>query len=122
MAKLYPSSCLTIFVSVNEWDGKTDLFNNAVKGVWEGSSWSVSKSEGYVPKTVLLANANSTPEDIRMDAGVKSKVIGSSLYFLDLQQNTELYTPPMSKYPQKICEYLNQIPTDKFVRFLNSTF
>ena len=63
-----------IFVSVNEWDGKTDLFNNAVKGVWEGSSWSVSKSEGYVPKTVLLANANSTPDDIRMDAAVKSKV------------------------------------------------
>ena len=75
---------------MNEWDGKTDLFNNAVKGVWEGSSWSVSKSEGYVPKTVLLANANSTPDQIRMDAAVKSKVNGPTVLGVNLKQNIGL--------------------------------
>ena len=33
-----------------------------------------------------------------------------------------IYTPPTSKHSQKIFEYLNQIPTDKFVRFLTQHF
>ena len=61
---------------MNEWDGRSDLFNNAVMGIWEGSSWSVCKGHSsLVPRTVLLANANTTPEDLNLDAGVKSKVI-----------------------------------------------
>ena len=41
---------------------------------------------------------------------------------VDSTMNMGSYTRPASKYSQKICEYLNQIPTDKFFRFFNSTF
>ena len=44
-----------------------------MKGVWEAGSYS-SKSASNRPRTVLIVNANSTPEDIKFDRGVKSKV------------------------------------------------
>ena len=59
--------------AVNEWDGYSGLFNNSVKGTWEGSVWNV-QGKTKQPRTVLLANANSTPDKIKFEEGVKSKV------------------------------------------------
>ena len=41
-------------------------------GVWEGSSW--SGKDTFTPKTVILANVNATPDEMRLDSAVKSKV------------------------------------------------
>ena len=41
-------------------------------GVWEGSTW--SGKDTYRPRTVLLANVNATPDELRLDAAVRSKV------------------------------------------------
>ena len=62
---------------MNEWDNSSKgskLFNSAVQGIWEGSSWS-SKAGSFAPRTALLVNANATPADIKFEPGVKSKVI-----------------------------------------------
>ena len=40
--------------------------------MWEGSSW--SGKDTFTPKTVLLANVNATPDEMRLDSAVKSKV------------------------------------------------
>ena len=60
---------------VNEWDNSkaSKLFNNAVKGIWESSAYS-SVVASNKPRTVLMVNANSTPDDIKFDPGVRSKV------------------------------------------------
>ena len=62
-------------VSVNEWDcqkgGK--YFNSAVKGVWDGGSWSTRSGE-ETPSTVLLVNANATPGQLKFEPGAESKV------------------------------------------------
>ena len=70
------------FLSVNEWDNSSKgskLFNNAVQGIWEGSSWS-SRSVTYTPRTTLMVNANATPDDIKYEPGVKSKVISAQIW------------------------------------------
>jgi hypothetical protein len=63
------------FVSVNEWDNNkgSRLFNSAVKGIWEKSAWS-SKMGANKPTTVLMVNANATPDDLKFEHGVRSKV------------------------------------------------
>ena len=63
------------FVSVNEWDNSkaSKLFNNAVKGIWESSAYS-SVVASNKPRTVLMVNANATPDNIKFDPGVRSKV------------------------------------------------
>ena len=66
---------------MNEWDGSSKLFNNSVKGIWEGSQWA-SRVGSYKPRTVLLCNANATPKSISFDAGVKSKVCTNNVSFL----------------------------------------
>ena len=53
-----------------------------MKGIWEPSSWSVKGSASYVPRTVLLANANTTPGELNLDAGLRSKVIDVDKYFV----------------------------------------
>ena len=71
------NNCILIFIFfivVNEWDGSSKLFNNSVKGIWEKSAWSTKLGE-YIPKTVLLCNANTTPDAIQFEAGLKSKVL-----------------------------------------------
>ena len=58
---------------MNEWDKKkSEMLNNAVTGLWECSSWSGAISAK--PRTALLCNANATPDQIKFDPGVKSKV------------------------------------------------
>ena len=49
------------------------MFNGAVKGIWEASAYSSSTASNR-PRTVLMVNANSTPDEIKFAPGVKSKV------------------------------------------------
>ena len=44
-----------------------------MKGVWDGGSYSTTQA-GYPPRTVLMVNANSTPDDLKLESGVRSKV------------------------------------------------
>ena len=48
------------------------MLNNGVTGIWECSSWSGAVSAK--PRTALLVNANATPDQIKFDPGVRSKV------------------------------------------------
>ena len=60
---------------MNEWENKKggEIFNSAVKGVWEGGAWSTRTGDA-VPRTVLMVNANALPEDLNFEPGVRSKV------------------------------------------------
>ena len=49
------------------------FINPVLEGIWEGSAWSTAHCE-YIPKTALLCNANTNPDGIKFDPGVKSKV------------------------------------------------
>ena len=44
-----------------------------MKGIWESSAYS-SVVASNKPRTVLMVNANATPNDIKFDPGVRSKV------------------------------------------------
>ena len=48
------------------------MLNNGVTGIWECSSWSGSISAK--PRSALLCNANATPDQVKFDPGVRSKV------------------------------------------------
>ena len=49
------------------------MYNSGVKGIWDGGSWSVRGGEA-TPRTVLLVNANATPDELKFEPGVESKV------------------------------------------------
>ena len=65
-----------IIFLVNEWDNNqagSKLFNSAVKGQWEGGSWS-TKNGTFSPRSPLLVSANAIPDDLKFEPGVRGKV------------------------------------------------
>ena len=73
--KNFPRYASSLSFSANEWDNKKGgiLYNSAVKGIWDGGSWSTRGGDA-VPRTVILVNANATPNDLKFEPGVESKV------------------------------------------------
>ena len=60
---------------MSEWENDKggEIFNSAVKGIWEGGAWS-SRTGDAVPRTVLMVNANASPKNLKFEPAVRSKV------------------------------------------------